>query len=269
MNELSIVSGKLQLLSIIGDPIVQVNAPLMINAALQRENISDVLMVPLHVAPAGLRNVLDGLKSVQNFHGAIITMPHKQQMLSFIDSASESALATGGCNVIRRDSKGRLYGDMLDGEGFVLSLLHRRVNIKGSRVYLAGTGGAGSAIAHAVAGQKPAELIIYNRTLEKAVELVNNLSVLHPEIRIIVGTGIPEQVDIAINATCLGMGENTDLPFSIENLAADTLICDIVIFPEKTSLLRRAEQKKLPTHNGRSMLDAQIKLMLDFMLRPD
>lgn len=141
MNELSVVSGKLQLLSIIGDPIAQVSAPLMINAALHREKVDDVLMVPLHVNPAGLQKALDGLKSVQNFRGAIITMPHKQQTLSLIDSASETATAVGGCNVIRRDSKGLLYGDMLDGDGFALSLLERGINIEGSRVYLAGTGG--------------------------------------------------------------------------------------------------------------------------------
>ncbi|MFH4294044.1 hypothetical protein WAJ58_23130, partial [Acinetobacter baumannii] len=64
MNELSVVSGKLQILSIIGDPIVQVSAPLMINAALHREGIPDVLMVPLHVDPTGLENVLNGLKAI-------------------------------------------------------------------------------------------------------------------------------------------------------------------------------------------------------------
>ena len=269
MNELSIVSGKLQLLSIIGDPIAQVSAPLMINAALQREKVDDVLMVPLHVNPAGLQQALDGLKSVQNFRGAIITMPHKQQSLSLIDSASETAKAVGGCNVIRRDSKGLLYGDMLDGNGFALSLLERGINIEGSRVYLAGTGGAGSAIAHAMAGRNPAELIIYNRTQEKSVALVNNLSCLFPGVSIKVGYHIPEEVDIAINATSLGMGENGDLPFSLEKLGPNTLVCDIVIFPEKTRLLCLAEQKQLPIHTGRAMLAAQIKLMLNFMLHPE
>lgn len=269
MNELSVVSGKLQLLSIIGDPIVQVSAPLMINAALQTKNIPDALMVPLHVNPGGLPNVIDGLKSIQNFRGAIITMPHKLQTLSLLDSASETAVAVGGCNVIRRDSKGLLHGDMLDGEGFVLSLLKRGINIEGSKIYLAGTGGAGSAIAHAIAARKPAELIIYNRTVEKSVELINKLSALFPGIKLNAGTGVPEQVDIAINSTSLGMGENTDVPFSVEKLGPKTLVCDIVIFPEKTPLLSLAEQKKHPIHTGRSMLDAQIELMLDFMLRQE
>lgn len=55
MNELSIVSGKLQLLSIIGDPIAQVSAPLMINAAILEKQIPDTLMVPLHINSVGLQ----------------------------------------------------------------------------------------------------------------------------------------------------------------------------------------------------------------------
>lgn len=131
MNELSIVSGKLQLLSIIGDPIAQVSAPLMINAALQAKDIPDTLMVPFHVNPGGLQNAVNGLRYIQNFRGAIITMPHKKQTLTLLDSVSDVARATGGCNVIRRDTSGMLHGDMLDGEGFALSLLTRDINVEG------------------------------------------------------------------------------------------------------------------------------------------
>ncbi|WP_240905269.1 hypothetical protein [Rouxiella badensis] len=72
---------------------------------------------------------------------------------------------------------------------------------------MAGTGGAGSAIAHAIAERKPSELTIYNRTQEKSIALINKLSVLFPQIKIKAGTSVPEQVNIAINATSLGMGE--------------------------------------------------------------
>ncbi|MCC3721394.1 shikimate dehydrogenase [Rouxiella badensis] len=269
MNELSIVSGKLQLLSIIGDPIAQVSAPLMINAALQVKNIPDTLMVPFHVNPGGLQNAVNGLRYIQNFRGGIITMPHKKQTLSLLDSASDAARATGGCNVIRRDTNGMLHGDMLDGEGFALSLLTRDINVEGKKVYLAGTGGAGCAIAYAMAARQVKELIIYNRTMDKSTELIKKLSSRYPDVNIYAGSNVPEQVDIAINATSVGMGENKSLPFSLEKLGSTTTICDIVIFPEKTPLLRLAEQHNLSIHTGRSMLAAQIELMLDFILHKD
>ncbi|WP_241675677.1 shikimate dehydrogenase family protein [Klebsiella indica] len=209
MNELSIVSGKLQLLSIIGDPIAQVSAPLMINAALHAKGIPDTLMVPLHVNADGLHNAVNGLRYIHNFRGAIITMPHKQHVLSLIDSASYAAKAIGGCNVIRRDNKGLLHGDMLDGEGFASSLLKRGIGIEGKKVYLAGTGGAGCAIAYAMAARQVKELIIYNRTPDKSDELIKRLLSRYPEVNIHAGKDVPEQVDIAINATSVGMGETT------------------------------------------------------------
>ncbi|QII38297.1 shikimate dehydrogenase [Rouxiella badensis] len=266
MNELSIVSGKLQLLSIIGDPIAQASAPLMINAAILEKQIPDTLMIPLHISSLGLQTAVNGLKCIQNFRGAIITMPHKQHALSLIDSASESAMAIGGCNVIRRNSQGQLHGDMLDGEGFVSSLLKRGIDVTGKRVYLAGTGGAGSAIAYAMAAKQVGELIIYNRTPDKSDNLISKLLYRYPGVNIYSGSSDPEQVDIAINATSVGMGENKNIPFSIEKLGNKTVVCDIVIFPDKTPLLCLAEQHGLPIQTGRAMLAAQIELMLDFML---
>jgi len=266
MNELSIVSGKLQLLSIIGDPIAQVSAPLMINAAILEKKIPDTLMVPLHINSVGLQTTVNSLRCIQNFRGAIITMPHKQNALSFIDSASEAAKAIGGCNVIRRNDKGQLHGDMLDGEGFVSSLLKRGIDVTGKRVYLAGTGGAGSAIAYAMAARKVGELIIYNRTPDKSANLISKLLNRYPDVNIYSGSSSPEQVDIVINATSVGMGENKNIPFSIEKLGSKTVVCDIVIFPDKTPLLCLAEQHGLTVHTGRAMLAAQIELMLDFML---
>lgn len=140
-------------------------------------------MVPFHVNPCGLQNAVNGLRYIQNFRGGIITMPHKKQTLSLLDSASDAARATGGCNVIRRDTNGMLHGDMLDGEEFALSLLTRDINVEGKKVYLAGTGGAGCAIAYAMAARQVKELIIYNRTMDKSTELIKSC---HPGIQTLI-----------------------------------------------------------------------------------
>jgi len=266
MNELDSVSGKLQLLALIGDPIAQVGAPLMTNAVLKEKQIPDTLMVPLHVHSGDLPNTIIGLRALQNFRGAIITMPHKQQILSLVDLASDVALAVGGCNVIRRNSDGTLSATMLDGEGFVASLLKRGIEIEAKRVYLAGAGGAASAIAYAIAAQRASELIIYNRTPEKSAELVRRLSILFPDTRIYTGSNIPQHVDIAINGTSVGMGGDMAIPFSLEKLDRATVICEIITFPEKMALLTEAEQQGFTLHYGRAMLAAQVDLMLAFML---
>lgn len=170
---------------------------------------------------------------------------------------------------IRRYTSGLLHGDMLDGEGFASSLLKRKIKVKGKKVYLAGTGGAGCTIAYAMAARQVKELIIYNRIRNKSTELINKLLSRYPDVNIYAGSSVPEQVDIAINATSDGMGENKGVPFSLDKLGSKTTVCDIVIFPQKTPLLSLAEQHKLPIHKGRAMLTAQIELMLNFMLHQD
>ncbi|ANI83541.1 shikimate dehydrogenase [Kosakonia oryzae] len=266
MKELNSVSGKLTLLAIIGDPIAQVRAPLMINAAIEAQHIPDTLMVPLHVSPGSVQQAIEGLKAVQNFAGAIITMPHKKEVMRFVDSASTSATRCGACNVIRRDQHGKIHGTMLDGEGFVASLLERDIAVRQKKIYLAGTGGAGTAIAHALAAHQVAELVIYNRTASRAEALIRELSVFYPQVQFQLGNDKPAEVDIAINATSVGMGETQELPFSLMALNPPAVVCDIIIFPETTALLAAAQQRNLCTHSGRAMLAAQIALMLEFML---
>ena len=72
------ISGRTAILTIIGDPIAQVRAPLMINATLlERGRALDAVMVPVHVSADGLAAAITGLRAIRNFRGAIVTMPHK------------------------------------------------------------------------------------------------------------------------------------------------------------------------------------------------
>ena len=97
---------------------------------------------------------------------------------------------------------------------------------------------------------------------ERAAQLASH----RPGMVVIHGTRSPSHCDIAINATPAGMGEDNQQAFSLQHLAPGTLVCDINIYPEKTPLLRAAEQAGLPVHSGEAMLAAQISLMIKFML---
>ncbi|WP_416414168.1 shikimate dehydrogenase family protein [Pantoea sp. App145] len=260
------VDGRLVVLGILGDPVHQVKAPLMMNAEIRRNQLAETLMIPFHVSREGLNEFLTGLKSWQNFRGTIVTMPHKQAVMASLDQVSEQAKAIGACNVIRRETDGSLTGTMLDGEGFVSSLLAAGYKVTGKSIYLAGAGGAASAIAHALASHGIAGITIYNRTQAKAEELRQALHKQYHELQVYIGTDTPEPHDIAINATSAGMGNSELLPFSLEKLTQPTLICDIIIYPERTLLLQQAEKQGLPTHYGRAMLQQQISLMLKYML---
>lgn len=268
MDVLEQIDGKLTILGILGDPISQVKAPLMMNAELKRQQITDTLMIPFHVSSEGLSDLVTGLKSLQNFRGAIVTMPHKQAIIPLLDHLSDQAKAIGACNVIRKESDGSLSGTMLDGEGLISSLIASGHPVRNKNVYLAGAGGAASAIAHALAAHKVTKITLFNRSTDKAIALRQILLTRYPDVSVSIGSNQPTHHDIAINATSAGMGNDDSMPFSLGQLHASVLVCDIIIYPERTSLLQAAELKGHPTHYGKAMLQHQISLMREYMLNP-
>ena len=69
---------------------------------------------------------------------------------------------------------------------------------------------------------------------------------------------------LAINATPLGLAPGDRLPFDPARLAAETVVCDIVMKPKETALLRAAQKRGLRVQHGHHMLDAQIPMYLGF-----
>lgn len=253
------------LLGIIGDPIEQARAPGLVNPLLAERRI-DAVLVPMLVGAGDLRAVIEGLRAIGTFRGAIITMPHKKAIMELVDQISDEARQVGACNVLRRDTDGRLSGTMLDGEGFAEGLLGAGHGIRGKRVFLAGAGGAASAIAFALTRRAAASLTIHNRTREKAEDLVRRLNEAHPELEALVGSASPDGADIVINATSVGMREGDGLPFDPSGLAPGTLAADVMSHREKTAFLSEAARRGCRTHPGLPMLVRQIELMVDFML---
>jgi shikimate dehydrogenase len=134
-----VITGQTRVLAILGDPLEQARAPMLINAALA-ERGQDAVLVPLRVARGDLAPVIEGLRAVESFRGAVVTMPHKSAVVALLDDVSPEARQLGACNVIRRDPDGRLIGTMLDGEGFTAALRRAGHDVLGQRVFLAGAG---------------------------------------------------------------------------------------------------------------------------------
>jgi shikimate dehydrogenase len=91
-------------------------------------------------------------------------MPHKEALAAHVDELAGPAALIGAVNVVRREADGRLVAANTDGQGFVIGLREAGHELAGRRVLLAGAGGAGRAVAFAVAGAGAARLTIANRT---------------------------------------------------------------------------------------------------------
>ncbi|MCF6180624.1 hypothetical protein [Lutibacter sp.] len=258
------INGKTKIYGILGDPIHHVSVPKLMNHLFAKKKENKVL-IPIHVDKISLKSTIEGLKYIQNFNGLVITMPHKTEIVKYLDEASEEVKRVGACNVIKRTSEGLLKGTLLDGNGFIEGLRHHKHSIKSKNIFLLGAGGAASGIAYSLCENGIKKLTIYNRSKTKASTLIENLKVIYPNIEIGYKDQISMDTDILINATSVGMQENDKPILSLSNLASNTLVAEIITNPKITCTLKKAIEKGCKIHKGIAMLKGQIRLMNEFM----
>ena len=258
------ITGRTRLLGLVADPIAQALTPSLVNPVLAARG-REAVLVPLHVGADGLAALVVTLRSLRNFVGAVVSMPHKIAVVPLLDEVTAEVRQVGACNVVRREDDGRLVGTMYDGEGFVAGLRRAGHDPAGARVLLAGAGGAARAMAHALARHGVAALTIQNRTRVTAEALAASVRAACPAVAI--GTESPPgaRFDLVVNGTALGMAAGDPLPVDPALLGSETVAADVVVKPEVTPFLAEAERRGARIHTGPRMLEAQLELMLDFM----
>lgn len=114
-SEFNKINGATEVMAIIADPVYQAGTPELANAVLTDKNLNQIL-VPFHVKSDGLSQVISSLRHIKNFVGAVISMPHKTEIIKLLDDLTPEAKQVGACNVIRRTTDGKLIGTMLVGK---------------------------------------------------------------------------------------------------------------------------------------------------------
>lgn len=258
------IDGKTKLYAIVADPIEQVKTPQTINAMLNELGVNGVL-VPMQVAPENLTGFFNALRGIKNFDGLIVTVPHKQTVAALCDEVSDAARLIGAVNIVRRESNGRMVGEILDGQGFVAGLRTHNIEPQGKRVFLCGAGGAANAIAFALAQAGVSFLGIHNRTPEKVQNMIDRLLQAYPKLKVEYVGANPAGFDLVVNATSLGMGESDPLPLDVEGLEPNQIVAEIIMKPETTALLDQAQKRGCKIHYGLPMLKSQANLMAQFL----
>lgn len=258
------ITGHTRLFGILADPVAHVRTPMVFNEFFRARGI-DAVLVPIEVPASGLAALLDGLRATRNLDGFVVTMPHKTAMVALCDEVAHVGRLIGAVNTVRREPDGRLVGTMFDGLGFVAGLRLKGYEPRGRRAFLAGAGGAASAIAFALAEAGVARLTVFNRTAAKAEALAARVRAAHPSIEVVVGPADPRGHELVINGTSLGLKPTDALPFEVARLAPDMLVAEVIMMPETTGLLAAATARGCQIHHGRHMLDEQISLMAEFM----
>jgi shikimate dehydrogenase len=258
------ITGRTKLFCIVADPIAHVKTPEMFNAHLDRSGI-DAVLVPVHVTPEGLAEVVRGLRDVSNLRGIVVTVPHKISILDLCDDLHSSAGMVGAANILRRGPDGRLTGANFDGIGFRRSLEDAMGSIAGKSVYLAGAGGVARAIAFSMAEAGVSRLSVYNRSREKGEELLAAISDRFPAVATSLSSDTPQGFDIAINATSLGLKPDDNLPFTVDALSQQAVVADVVMEPIMTGLLLAAQKRGLQIVTGDAMLMFQLQSWVEFI----
>jgi shikimate dehydrogenase len=220
--------------------------------------------VPLGVRSENFREAFPQICRFTNFHGALITMPHKAAVVDWLDEESAAVHVAGACNAVRRSGDGKLIGDMFDGEGFVRATAAAGRNIVGQRALIVGAGGVGSAIAAACAKAGAREIALVDTRAEAAERLADRLRLNYPGLTLSLGSTDPSGFDVTVNATPLGTYPGDPLPMEPSCLSASALVGEVVLKPAMTPFLAAAKARGLACVTGLDMLFEQIPAYLEF-----
>lgn len=242
---------------VIGHPIAHSRSPLIHGYWLRKYGL-DGTYEAIDIAPVDLAGFVARLRGGE-FVGGNVTIPHKQAIFSLCDSVADAALQIGAVNTLVGEN-GRIVGTNTDWSGFATNLDAQAPGWdKGLRkAIVLGAGGAARAVVLALIRRGFAEIVILNRTRERAVDLVGDFAALAPD-RLHAGT-LSEFVqfapiaDLVVNTTVIGMHGSRFADLDLSLLPDTALVNDIVYIPLETELLAKARQRGLKTADGLGML---------------
>ncbi len=254
---MEMITGKTNVVGLIGDPVEHSLSPLMHNAAFRHLDL-DYIYVPYHVKKDALDNAISGAISL-NIKGLNVTIPHKTEVIKYLDSLDKSAELIGAVNTIKFHND-EAKGYNTDGIGAVKAI-EEVSSVINKKIVILGAGGAARAIAFQILLDGAESVVIANRTLEKAVRLQEDLvEKLNASVKSIdLGEKLKDELsdaDILINTTPIGMYPNVDQEplVNAELMYEELIVKDCVYNPLKTGLIREAEKCGAKTVSGLKML---------------
>lgn len=125
-----------------------------------------------------------------------VTMPHKEAIVGCLDELTDTARRIGSVNYVRRCGTGRLIGTNVDGSGFIQGLTSAGHSVQGRRALVNGVGGAGRAVAWALADSGVASLTLANRTASKAQALARQIQAAYPDTAVQAASADPADRDL-------------------------------------------------------------------------
>ena len=246
---------EINLAGVMGYPITHSRSPLMHNTLMQENQVAGVY-IPIEIKPGNLGPALESLPRL-GFKGVNLTMPLKQEAIATVDELDPVGKLMGAvsCIVVRKDNS--LLGVNNDWVGFRDNLDATVPGWKSTTnsALVLGAGGGGLAIVYALVQEGVEEIVITNRSQERAEQVAEifrgqNIAVTPWAER----HSLVADADLVVNTTNQGMAGQTPLDLSLDLAKPETIVADIIYVPLETSLITDAKSRGLRTVGGLGML---------------
>jgi shikimate dehydrogenase len=246
--------SAIPLAGVIGSPIAHSRSPVLHGFWLKKYGIAGYY-IPIELTYDTFEEGLKALPML-GFRGVNVTVPFKEKALALADVITDRAAVIGAANTLTFRKDGKIQADNTDGHGFVANLKQYAPEWSGQAgpALVLGAGGAARAIVAALSAEGCPEIIIANRTRNRADMLREYFGA---RVRAIDWNRAADELgDVAtlVNTTSLGMTGKPPLTLSLDRLKPQTLVNDIVYAPLETDLLARAREKGNPVVDGLGML---------------
>ena len=241
--------------AVFGNPIKHSKSPQIHSLFAKQENIAlhyQAIAVPLDCFDEYVKAF-----AIQSGKGLNITVPFKEDAYAICTNLTQRAKYANSVNTIWFDGA-KIYGDTTDGQGLINDLMaNNGIALKNKSILVLGAGGSVRSILQPLCEQKPARIVIANRTVERAIELAKTFSI---EMKIEASSYSAlenNQFDLIINATSLSLrGELPPIPNTILNKNA---CCYDLMYSDKPTIFMQwaKEQAAVTVLDGLGMLVEQ------------
>lgn len=207
--------------------------------------------VPFTYVAFGTENTREAVLAMRYLaiRGLGVSMPHKIEIMQYLDVIDETASQIGAVNTVVNDD-GRLTGYNTDWIGAVRAL-QEKVDIAGQRSVVVGAGGAARAIVYGLV-KEGSQVTVYNRTASKGEKLAQDLGARFGGD--LIGLNSLEDYDILVNATAVGFHAPDESVIPSAILREGTVVLDVVFIPPQSKLVKDAESRGCTAISGIRML---------------
>jgi len=251
---------------VIGNPIGHSLSPLIHNHWIKKYRLVDSVYEKRKVEEKDLKNIIKEIRE-NEIVGVNVTVPFKKLIIPFLDKLDFSAEETQSVNTILKVNN-KIIGYNTDRTGFwnTIRKFYPPSNdpvmplpLEGKHIFVLGAGGVTSSIISALKDEGANNIILSNRTKEKA----NELKKLFPELEVLDWGKRPPICNIVINTTSIGLIKDEEIKIDFsdydKNFHKNLLFYDLIYNPKETDFLKKARLRGNKTMNGKMMFLNQAK----------